>query len=221
MLTTRLIRKWWQDASSHKEDDVDFLLEENDWNDFSYYTTYHLHITRKRATQEQGAIYLGSIHIMRHEQQEREDSLLYKVLGGYKEFHSLPKDFYSMTFSIDVYKGLARYLSDEERKEFVETYRLILRETDAFYQTIKDDECFLKSLMRDGSMDSYELLRGRDILFQEGMQYNLREKHGTLQAGSHTLCKSDRQKPLSISFGDNRAQESRHIATDDIFLYSV
>lgn len=193
MLTTRLIRKCWQDASSHKEDDVDFLLEENDWNDFSYYTTYHLHITRKRATQEQGAIYLGSIHIMRHEQQEREDSLLYKVLGGYKEFHSLPDGFYSMSFSIDVYKGLARYLSDDERKEFVETYRLILRETDAFYQTIKDDECFQKSLMRNGSMDSYELLRGRDILFQEGMQYNLREKQMLIHY-------ANTDKPVELNF---------------------
>lgn len=176
MLTTRLMKKCWQDASDYTEQDVDFLLEENDWNDFSYYTTYHLHITRKRVTQSQGAVYLGAIYIMKLGQRENERNLVRESLRGKEKFHELPQDFYSIIFSIDVYKGLARYLKKEERAEFIQSFRLILKKDDEYYPQVKDDACFQTSLMRDGSMKSYSLQKGREMLLQEGMQYNLREK---------------------------------------------
>ena len=36
MLAFRLISKCWQNASYYKKTDVDFLVEENDWNDYNY-----------------------------------------------------------------------------------------------------------------------------------------------------------------------------------------
>lgn len=139
MLTTRLIKKCWQDASNYTEKDVDFLLEENDWNDFSYYTTYHLHITRRQATQSEGAVYLGSILIMKLGQKEAECNLVRMDLKREEIFHELPQGFYSITFSIDVYKGLARYLTKEEREEFIRNFRLILKVDDEYYPQVKDD----------------------------------------------------------------------------------
>lgn len=181
MLTTRLIKKCWQDASNYTEKDVDFLLEENDWNDFSYYTTYHLHITRRQATQSEGAVYLGSILIMKLGQKEAECNLVRMDLKREEIFHELPQGFYSITFSIDVYKGLARYLTKEEREEFIRNFRLILKVDDEYYPQVKDDVCFQTSLMRGGNMDSYSLQKGRELLLQEGMQYNLREKQVTVK----------------------------------------
>ena len=181
MLTFRLIKKCWQDASYYKQQDMDFLLEENDWNDYHYYTTYHLHVTCKRATQSKGAIYLGPIQIMKLGQEKEESELLRAELKGKDIFQKLPENFFSMTFSIDTYKGLARYLNDEERKEFIQSFRLILKENDAYYSAVKEDQCFLESMLRSGNMKSYSLIKGRELLLQEGMQYNLREKNITIK----------------------------------------
>ena len=42
----QIIGKCMQDARSVKpNDDVDFLLEENDWNDYGYVTMYYVHAT--------------------------------------------------------------------------------------------------------------------------------------------------------------------------------
>lgn len=114
MFKFRLIEKCWQDASYCKEADVDFLLEENDWNDFSYLTTYHLHVTRKRATDSNGTVYLGAISIMKAGQKELEKYLLREMPRGRKVFGNLPEGFFSITFSLDIYKGLAQYFNKEE-----------------------------------------------------------------------------------------------------------
>lgn len=181
MLTFRLIEKCWQDASYYKNNDVDFLLEENDWNDYSYYTAYHLHITRKRVPKSEGAVYLGSIHIMKKGQRKNESELIKDALKPKVTFSVLPDGFYSITFSIDLYKGLAHYLAKDEREEFIKSFRLILKEEDGFYQEVEKDDCFEKSLLRGGDMKSYSLLRGRELLLNEGVQYNLREKQFTVK----------------------------------------
>ncbi|WP_195533684.1 AAA family ATPase [Bacteroides finegoldii] len=201
MLTFRLIKKCWQDASYYKQQDMDFLLEENDWNDYHYYTTYHLHVTCKRATQSKGAIYLGPIQIMKLGQEKEESELLRAELKGKDIFQKLPENFFSMTFSIDTYKGLARYLNDEERKEFIQSFRLILKENDAYYSAVKEDQCFLESMLRSGNMKSYSLIKGRELLLQEGMQYNLREKNITIK-----YTNSD--TPVTLDFSAIKKMES-------------
>lgn len=201
MLTFRLIKKCWQDASYYKQQDMDFLLEENDWNDYHYYTTYHLHVTCKRATRSKGAIYLGPIQIMKLGQEKEESELLRAELKGKDIFQKLPENFFSMTFSIDTYKGLARYLNDEERKEFIQSFRLILKESDAYYSAVKEDQCFLESMLRSGNMKSYSLIKGRELLLQEGIQYNLREKNITIK-----YTNSD--TPVTLDFSAIKKMES-------------
>lgn len=123
-----------------------------------------------------GAVYLGAIQIMKLGQATGEDSLLKKYLGGYKTFGILPSDFFSITFSYDLYKNLSQNLSEEERRGFVDSLHLILKEDDIYYPQVKDDECFQTSLLRGAGMDSYYLISGRKLLFMEGTAYNLRNK---------------------------------------------
>ena len=201
MLTFRLISKCWQDASYYKDTDVDFLVEENDWNDYAYYTTYHLHGTRKRFRNDAGARYIGYLQIMKLGQLVDKQYILRTALGGKETFKQLPEDFYSITFSIDVYKGLAQCLSLEEREDFIKSLRLILTEDDPYYAAVKDDKCFQTSLLRGSSIDSYSLLQGREFLLQSGILYNLREKQVTITyANSET--------PVTLDFSTIKDDDS-------------
>ena len=206
MLTFRLIDKNYQDASFYKDKDVDFLLEENDWNDYKYYTTYHLHITTKRGPSDNGATYLGVIQIMRMGQKQDERNVLRKhlLLQNLKNnlvFTDLPQDFYSISFSIDLFKGLSRYLNEEERKEFIKGLRLILKETDEYFSKVKEEDVFNRSLLRNGTMKSFSLLKGRSLLLLEGVQYNLREQNLTVH---YTDCAEE----VSLDFSTIKGIDS-------------
>lgn len=60
----KLIDVCFQDATRLSGTDADFYLEMDDWNDFGYCTTYHLHAT-KRLTKTGKNTYLGSINILK------------------------------------------------------------------------------------------------------------------------------------------------------------
>lgn len=182
MLTFKLITKCFQDSSSYKDDDVDFLLEEDNWNDFGYQTLYHLHFTKKIVPESKGAFYVGPINIMQLGQKVGDDHVLRKSLLRQKikknlVFSTLPKDFYSFSTSIDLFKKISRYLtSEEERNLFISQLRLILSESDNYYNIVKDDAVFNVSLLRVGTMNNFSLLKGRELLLMEGCHYNLRTK---------------------------------------------
>jgi hypothetical protein len=94
----QIIDKCFQDASHIDVDsDVDFLLEESDWNDYGYMTLYGVHATAKRSRNEK-TTYLGSIRIMRIDQQVNESHLLRKDFGKY-HFDSWRIDY------VNRYKG--------------------------------------------------------------------------------------------------------------------
>lgn len=173
MLSFKVIDKCYQKASYYKENDVDFLLEEDNWNDYFYKTLYHLHVTGKltnKATE-----YLGEIKIMKFGQTTDEANLLGALFGD-RIFNKVPEEFCSLSFSIDLYKAVAHYLKEDERKEFIESLHLILDENSIWYNMAKDDDCFKTSLLRGGNMDSFELQEGRRLLLQEGNQYDIATK---------------------------------------------
>ena len=62
-LRFKIIDVCFQDATSISADDVDFFLEQDDWNDFYFYTTYHLHATANLTRGKN--IYLGPIKILK------------------------------------------------------------------------------------------------------------------------------------------------------------
>lgn len=173
MLKFKIIDKCFQDATFYTKTDVDFLLEEDDWNDFYYRTLYHIHATPKLTKGK--TEYLGTIRIMRYGQ-TTEDSQLLRRLFPKLIFEKLPNNFCSLSFSIDMYKALNLYLTERERISFIQSLRLILSEKDEWYLLAKNDECFNTSLLRGGNMESFELHEGRRLLLMEGNNYSLENK---------------------------------------------
>ena len=174
------IDKCWQNAEGHRETDVDFLLEENDWDDFGYATTYHLHASRKLTGNSPE--YLGSLRIMRLGQTTNEVYLLDKLFKN-NPFSELPHGFVSLSMDIDMYMGVNRWLQTTgERKEFVRALKLILGENSEYYtQEVAEDDCFNKSLLRDSpGLDNFALQKGAALLEGAEVYYDLRKESITV-----------------------------------------
>ena len=174
----KIIAKCFQDASEHKDPNIDFYLEESDWDNYGYMTTYGLHIS-KEITKKDKTEYLGSINIMQKGQPLNKLYLL-RTLCNDKEpvFTELPDDFISLTFSVEIFQELNRYLDTDQRKQFVDALHLILSNESQYYDSsLEDDDCFNKSLLRNASLDDYSLMRGRLLLEGEASYYDLRTQN--------------------------------------------
>lgn len=176
-LKFKIIKKCWQDASSHNESGVDFYLEENDWDDYGYRTSYCLHASRTLTGNDKNQ-YLGNLKIMKKGQAEIDKYLLRDL---YKEndliFTELPDNFVSLSFSIEMFQEVNRLLDVGRREEFIKALHLILGEDSYYYKDLADDECFQNSLLRDSSsLDSYGLKRGKKLLCGEASYYDLRKQ---------------------------------------------
>lgn len=102
----KLIDVCYQDATDLPGTDADFYLEMDDWNDYSYYTTYHLHAT-KLLTKTKNT-YLGSVNILKKGQCEGESRLLANEIKAGKltnPFEKLPNDYCAISFSLELYLG--------------------------------------------------------------------------------------------------------------------
>lgn len=177
MISFKVIEKCWQDAKDYKGTECDFYLEKSNWDDYGYRTTYCLHATKK-LTGLKDNIYLGIVKIMRKGQTTGEAYLLSSLFGK-TVFNELPEDFVSLSFSLEIFNAVNRYLpSIEGRNEFIHALHLILGEDSKYYeQNLEEDPCFKNSLLRDGSrLDAYELQKGRQLLFSAEVFYNLRKE---------------------------------------------
>ena len=192
MLKFKLIDKCWQNAVNLSDDGADFFLEKNEWNDFGYHTMYHLHATDKLTSE--GNVYLGYIRIMKHGQEKQDIYLLNKKQGKQIIFSELPEDFVSLTTSIDVFKGLNKYLSQKDRLLFIEQMHLILNEESKYYKLVYEDDCFETSLLRDTTMNNYSLKKGTSLLMDKTTYYNLQ-----LQAIKINFANMDESTDLNFS----------------------
>jgi len=171
----RLISKCFQDASGVEYGNAHFLIEENDWNDYNFYVMYHLHATPLITGSR--TVYLGYIKIMKSGQEKYDEYLLRKALGKQVEFEELPEDFVSLTQSIDVFDGLNNLLKATEKKDFVKQMHLILStQDDNYYSMVEGQEALINGLLRDSSMDSYSLKRGKEIMLAGETHYDLRKE---------------------------------------------
>lgn len=180
-LTFRRIDKCWQNASRYMAKDVDFFLEDNDWNDFGYQTLYHLHASSKLTGSKPE--YLGALRIMRKNQTTQESYLLYKL---YKDqvFEELPADYVSLSMDVDLYIGLNRWLTKtEDRQAIIKSLHLILGEDSEYFDySFYGDECFVNSLLRDNSsLDNFALLKGKSLLTGSECYYDLRKERISVQ----------------------------------------
>lgn len=193
-LRFKIIDVCYQDATFVSADDVDFFLEQDDWNDFSFHTTYHLHATANLTRKNN--VYLGPIKILKLGQKEWENRVLANEL---KESHqgmvieSLPSNYYSISFSLELYRGLQHYLNDAERKLFVRVMRMIMGEDSPYYKTVKDEPAFQTSFLRFSNMDSDALKRGRMIMCKEGMPIKWEEQELSIK-----FTKAD--EPIQLDF---------------------
>lgn len=175
VLKFKIIEKCWQDASGIPAGDADFLLEKDDWNDYFFHVMYHLHATSKWT--KNGNQYLGSIRIMKKGQQERDVFILERDLRS-KNFTEVPQDYVSLSSSIELYEGLSRLLTQDDRLAFINQLHLILDEDSLFFvDSLRADECFNAALLRDISFDSYVLLRGKFLMENAAMIYNLQKQN--------------------------------------------
>lgn len=169
----KLIDVCFQDATRFSGTDADFYLELDDWNDFGYCTTYHLHAT-KQLTKTKNT-YLGSINILKKGQDEHDSRLLAKELKAGKltnPFEKLPNDYCAISFSLELYRGLYKYLTNKQRTDFIRDMRMILSDDDYRYNQFKDEPGFEISLLRNASMDSFVLKKGRSLIQRNGKYHN-------------------------------------------------
>lgn len=172
-LKFKIINGCFQNASSYPSDGADFFLEKDYWNDYSFYTTYHLHATPKLTRGK--SQYLGVIKILKLGQKENQSDVLTKELNQ-KNLPTiileLPDDFYSISFSLDLYRGLKKYLNEKERRRFVKSMRMILDMESTYYRDVKNEMAFQVSFLRDADMNSDVLKRGKMLLYNEGDYHN-------------------------------------------------
>lgn len=170
----KLIDVCFQDATRFSGTDADFYLEMDDWNDFGYCTTYHLHAT-KRLTKTGKNTYLGSINILKKGQKEHDSRLLNKEVKAGKltnPFERLPNDYCAISFSLELYRGLYKCLTNKQRTDFIRDMRMILSDDEFRYNEFKDEPGFETSLLRDVSMDSFVLKKGRSLMQRDGKYHD-------------------------------------------------
>lgn len=174
MLTFKIIQKCYQDASSLSGDDVDFYIELDAWDDYTYHVLYHLHAT-KRLTGA-GNEYLGYIKFMHPGQTNAEIYALEKRMGE-KPFTEVPEDFVGLTFSMDVYRGLNRYVQDTvARAGIVDQLHLILDRESPYFKMVEGDPCFENGVLRDTTMENFALKKAQTLLLAKECLYNLRKE---------------------------------------------
>lgn len=168
----KIVPKVFQNSSRlSPSSTIDFYLETNDWNDYSYFTTYYLHSAGRLSN---GTVkLLGMIQIMKIGQKENETNLLGKIFNT-NTFTELPENFVSISFSSSLYRNLLEILkTKEERAIFCKSLNMILSTNDRAYALVKDDDCFNKSLLRGTSMDAYVLKEAVNIMSSGHAVYNL------------------------------------------------
>lgn len=174
MFTFKIIPKCYQDASSFPGDDADFYIELDAWDDYTYRVLYHLHATKKLTGVKNE--YLGYIKFMHTGQTSSEIYALQKRMGD-TPFTVVPEDFVSLSFSVELYRGLNRYvLNQEERKGIVDQLHLILDKESPYYMMVKEDPCFENGMLRDSTMENYALKKAQTLLFAKECLYNLRKE---------------------------------------------
>ncbi|WP_290735350.1 MULTISPECIES: AAA family ATPase [unclassified Fibrobacter] len=176
-LKFRLIKGRFQNASTRPDMDVEFLLEENSsWDDFGYHTGFMLHASKKLTGDKAKA--LGVIRIMDSDSPQLMNHVakLVKEIGLENVFLKLPKKYCSVSTTVELYKQLHRILNKEQRKNFEDSFNLILDENNQYYAKVANSSCFNQSLLRGTTINDFALKYGKSKLRDEHCQYDLRSK---------------------------------------------
>lgn len=177
-LTYKLIQVCFQDAKDHDTGDTDFMLEVDNWNDYSFYTTYHLHASKKLT--QSVTTYLGSMNICKFGQKENESMLVKKIVKDYGNvFTHLPDCFYTISFSLDLFKSVSQLLKTQKKRvEFVKSLNIIFGKEDPRFERISNEDCYYNTIERRGaSMDAFELKKAKQLMYSEEVFYDLEQQN--------------------------------------------
>lgn len=174
MLTFKIIPVCHQDASGFKGDDADFYIELDGWDDHTYHVLYHLHATKKLTGAKNE--YLGYIKFM-HPAQTSQEIFVLKDRMGDSAFTEVPEDIVGLSFSIDLYRGLNRYVADpDERARIVDQLHLIMDTDSPYYALVKGDTCFKEGMLRDTTMENFAIKKAQSLLLSKECLYDLRKE---------------------------------------------
>lgn len=174
MLTFKIIPVCHQDASGFKGDDADFYIELDGWDDHSYHVLYHLHATTKLTGTKNE--YLGYIKFMHPGQGSHEIYVLRDRMGS-RIFTEVPEDIVGLSFSIDLYRGLNRYVTaPEERARIVDQLHLIMDTDSPYYTMVQGDPCFEEGMLRDTTMENFAIKKAQSLLLSKECLYDLRKE---------------------------------------------
>ena len=186
----RVIPVCYQDATYRDQGDVDFYVETDYWNDYGFCTTYHLHAS-KRLTGGKTS-YLGSMNIMKVGQTTNDANLLGQIFSQAEGvFTKLPEDYFMVSFSLELFKGVSLLLkSKEDRMLFLESLNVMFDSSHPLYETVKNQECFTSSVLRNSTMDSFVLKKAKQIMFDEAVFYDLEQQaiEVTYQNAETPIC---------------------------------
>ena len=174
MLTFKIIPVCHQDASGFKGDDADFYIELDRWDDHSYHVLYHLHATTKLTGTKNE--YLGYIKFM-HPGQGSHEIYVLKDRMGSRTFTEVPEDIVGLSFSIDLYRELNRYVTaPEERAGIVDQLHLIMDTDSPYYSMVQEDPCFEEGMLRDTTMENFAIKKAQSLLLSKVCLYDLRKE---------------------------------------------
>lgn len=190
-----------------------FYLEQDSWNDYNYYTSYHLHASGL-ITGDKKTTLIGHIRILKHGQQLREKYLI--ELGP---LETLGEDFCSMPTSLDFYERLSLL-----PKEYREQILIALRDLIIYpeiREEFRDEDGYKLSLMRytkddDEIFEFAPLLLSRDYQtlynMDLGFSFSIPEMEETLEFdfNSPKYGWSDKSLPnrIAVLIGRNGSGKS-------------
>lgn len=190
----KVISRCFNNASVwlHSGRDCDFYLEEDGWNDYHYYTMYHLHATC-RLTGGTENEYIGYIRIMKIGQEQKESNLVRAVTQG-RVFSSLPDDFVSLSLNVSLFKRLHQILDAQKRQDFVEALHVIISPASPLLEKVVRDDCFINSLLRDdASVNGFHMRQIESYMLGKSAFYDLRQEAITVHF-SHV------ENPVDLKF---------------------
>jgi len=137
---------WSKNTILDFEDGIDFYLERDNWNDFGFYTYYHLHLSATHTSDKQPAL-IGGVKILKKEQTEGQIYLI--ELGNYQK---LPEDFCSLGLSLDYYQRISE-LNPDLKNSILKALNDIIYTPEINIKFSKEDG-YRISLMRNFTDDS-------------------------------------------------------------------
>ncbi|TGD57516.1 AAA family ATPase [Flavobacterium humi] len=132
--------KWANNQIPNHYQDSVFYLEEDNWNDYSYYTYFHLHLSSKY-TEDGESKLIGGVKILKKEQEINKG-----YLHSSDEFDTLNSEYCSLGQSLDYYDRLA-HIDKPLQDQLLSSINDIIFRPD-IVDEFRDVEAFNISLMR-------------------------------------------------------------------------